>query len=177
MVTMAESTSLHRHTWGTESSCLPEFLWKRAQRRKRTGDICLPTSTCRYPNLISPTLGDRLGHRHFHLYWRQFPKGLPAKSSIFRTARLKLRRGSVATNSSTTIITIKETTSATRTTNSEITQTASVTTSITTDVKKVPFCSPAEIEGEKMFPKAHEVKCLKRRKRMLLDVFYHKLLT
>ena len=25
-----------------------------------------------------------------------------------------------------------------------------------------------------MFPKAREVKCLKRRKRMLLDVFYHK---
>jgi len=45
------------------------------------------------------------------------------------------------------------------------------------DVRKVPFCSPAEIEGEKMFPKAREVKCLKRQKKMLLDVFYHKLLT
>ena len=45
------------------------------------------------------------------------------------------------------------------------------------DVRKVPFCSPAENEGEKMFPKAREVKCLKKLKRMLLDVFYHKLLT
>ena len=44
------------------------------------------------------------------------------------------------------------------------------------EVRKVPFCSPAEIEGKKMFPKTREVKCIKRRKRMELDVFYHKLI-
>ena len=28
----------------------------------------------RYPNLLSESLGDRLGDQHLHLYWRLFPQ-------------------------------------------------------------------------------------------------------
>ena len=43
----------------------------------------------RYPTLISADLGDRLGHSHLHLYWRDFPDG-PGPNSIFRKVEIEL---------------------------------------------------------------------------------------
>lgn len=51
-----------------------------------------------YPTLISEDYGDRLGHRHFHLYWRLFPQGPGQGDSIFMRAKVKLKR---STNNST----------------------------------------------------------------------------
>ena len=45
-----------------------------------------------------------------------------------------------------------------------------------TDVRKVPFCSPAEIEGQKCSPKRVRKNLKKCEISMLLDVFYHKLI-
>jgi len=41
-----------------------------------------------YPNLLSESLGDRLGGEHLHLYWRLFPQGLGSGGSIFRKTSL-----------------------------------------------------------------------------------------
>ena len=43
------------------------------------------TRVLRYPTLISESLGDRLGGKHLHLYWRDFNEGLGAGKSIFRS--------------------------------------------------------------------------------------------
>jgi len=43
-----------------------------------------------YPNLLSESLGDRLGGEHLHLYWRLFPQGLGGGGSIFRKTTLSL---------------------------------------------------------------------------------------
>ena len=45
-----------------------------------------------YPNLISSELGDRVGERHLHLYWRHRPEGL-GKPSTFRKARVTIQKG------------------------------------------------------------------------------------
>ena len=51
-----------------------------------------PQLLCRYPNLISSELGDRVGERLLHLYWRHRPEGL-GKPSTFRKARVTIQKG------------------------------------------------------------------------------------
>ena len=51
-----------------------------------------PCLVCRYPNLISSSLGDRVGGGELHLYWRHRPRGL-GKPSTFRKAMVTIQRG------------------------------------------------------------------------------------
>ena len=70
---------------------LQGFSLRKLLTRKKTGDdnqnlilwplpvtlTYLGSCPSRYPTLISEDYGDRLGHRHFYLYWRLFPQVAP----------------------------------------------------------------------------------------------------
>ena len=75
------------HIYISSAVRLPE--WEPARILIEADHQNNPLTKHWYPTLISAQLGDRLGERHLHLYWREFPDG-PGPYSIFRKVEIEL---------------------------------------------------------------------------------------
>ena len=81
----------------TSAYTLPNFHRPRVLIKKDSD-----TNKKWYPNLISKDLGDRLGDRNLHIYYRDFPEGPGKGYSLFRKVTLTLEDTSLPNTTTTT---------------------------------------------------------------------------